>query len=100
MDVMETIYVPAVLPLNSRYAVATKSRYVTPVGSYSKMAQPKITINRITNDLDTSVVHEPFAWATVKTLLKERSELLKQLDEFTAPTSSGSAKVISTHWDC
>lgn len=43
------------------------------------------------------MVDETLTWAIVKMLLKERSELLKQFDEFTAATSSGRAKVISTH---
>lgn len=46
------------------------------------------------------VADDDASWAMEKTLLKEKVELLKQLDEFTSATSSGRAKVISTHCVC
>lgn len=44
------------------------------------------------------VADEVVPTAMEKTLLKEIVELLKQFDEFTSATSSGRAKVMSTHW--
>jgi hypothetical protein len=46
------------------------------------------------------VADDDAVWAMEKTLLKEKVVLLKQLVEFTSATSSGRAKVMSTHCAC
>jgi hypothetical protein len=97
MGVCKYIY-PGILPLNAIHAIAVKPRllYLSVVTTRRAKVDQSLT-NRVDAGANASVVDETLTWAIVKMLLKERSELLKQFDEFTAATSSGRAKVISTH---
>jgi hypothetical protein len=64
---------------------------------YSRAHMRSAESDSVDTEASVRVADEVAVWATEKTLLKEMVELLKQFEELTSATSSGSAKVMSTH---